>query len=93
MKKIQGLKKALEEYKDINAGGYYSQFYGFLMFDVSDGRIWVEEHYASGHSEYYRYYSDDNIINLGYAMFERGLEINEKNVQEFIINYFDGFEK
>ncbi len=64
MKKIKGIKKAIDDYKRANSGGTYSPFYGRLMFDKSSGEIWCDEFCNIGHNEYKQYKSPD-IINIG----------------------------
>lgn len=82
-KKIVGLKKAIGDYKRANAGGHYNPFYGYLMFDTSDGKLWTDEFYSIGHNSCKVYHSN-TIVNLGAMMAERGIEINMKNVREFV---------
>lgn len=88
--KIKGLKTAVGDYKRANQEGYYSPRYGRLMFDKEDGEIWTDEFYSLGHNEWKEYQSD-TIVNLGSMMSEQELEINMKNVKEFIQNNFEGF--
>lgn len=84
---IKGLKKAVGDYKRANAGGYYSPRYGYLMFDKEDGSLWTDEFYSLGHNSWKEYHSE-SIINLGSMMAEREIEINMKNVREFIEKEF-----
>lgn len=87
MKKITGLKKAVGDYQSANAEGYYSPRYGSLMYDKEDGNLWTDEFYSLGHNEWKVYHSD-TIINLGLMMTEREIEINMKNVRDFIEKEF-----
>lgn len=90
--KITGLKNAIGDYKRANEGGAYSNKYGYLMFDTSDGEIWTDEFYSVGQNEWKEYHSD-SIINLGKMMNEHNIEINMKNTKEFIVKEFDGFNE
>lgn len=83
MKDIKGLKKAVGDFQRANAEGSYSPRYGYLMFDKEDGSLWVDEFYSLGHNEWKKYHSN-TIINLGDMMEERGIEVNMKNVKDFI---------
>lgn len=85
--KIQGLRKAVREYKDANSGGYYSPHCGYLMYDKSTGELWTDEFWSIGHNEWMEYHSDD-IINIGGEMIGEGIEINERTVKEYIINNY-----
>lgn len=82
-KKITGLKKAVGDYQKANAEGHYSPRYGYLMYDKENGNLWTDEFYSLGHNEWKDYHSD-TIINLGLMMAEREIEINMKNVRDFI---------
>ena len=84
---INGLKKAVGNYKQVNAGGYYSPHYGNLMFDKSTGKLWCDEYYDLGHGSYTAYNSDD-IINLGAKMNDAGIAINMQNVKNYIESNF-----
>lgn len=84
---IKGLKKAVGDYQRANSEGYYSPRYGFLMFDKEDGTLWTDEFYSLGHNEWKEYHSD-TIVNLGRMMAEREIEINMKNIKEFIEKEF-----
>lgn len=90
--KIKGLRRAIGDYKRANMDGGLSPFYGYLMFDKGDGKVWTDEFYSLGHNEWREYHSD-TIVNLGQMMSEREIEINMKNVKDFIINNFEGFEE
>ena len=81
--KINGLKKAIGEYKRANSEGYYSPRYGKLMYDTSTGEIWTDWFYSLGHNEWkvYRY---ESVIDLGRKMGERGINITMSNVKKFI---------
>lgn len=83
--KIKGLKKAVGDYKRANEGGPYSPRYGFLMFDLSDGELWVDEFYSLGHNDWKEYHSN-SIVNLGHMMSEKGIGVNMKNVKNFLEN-------
>lgn len=91
MKKIKGIKKAVGEYKHINAGGPYSPHYGVLMFDYSDGEVWTDEFYDFGHRSYKIYHSD-SIVCLERMMREENVDITMANVKTFIKSHFDGFD-
>lgn len=84
--KIKGLKKAVGDYQKANKGGYYSPKYGYLMFDKETGELWTDEFYSLGHNSWKEYRSN-TIVNLGKIMIENGIEINMKNVKDFIFNY------
>lgn len=84
--KIKGLKKAVGDYQKANKGGYYSPKYGYLMFDKETGELWTDEFYSLGHNSWKEYRSD-TIVNLGKIMIENGIEINMKNVKDFIFNH------
>ena len=86
--KIKGLKTAVGDYKRANKGGPYSLLYGNLMFDKENGKIWTDELCDLGHNSYV-VYATDTIIDLGKMMSERHIEINMKNVKEFIYSNFD----
>lgn len=81
--KIKGLKKAVGDYHRFNSGGYYSPEYGILMYDKESGEIWTDQFYSLGHNSWIEYHGD-SIVYLGKMMGERGLEVNMKNVKEFI---------
>lgn len=85
--KIKGLKKAIGDYKRVNAGGYYDPHYGFLMYDKSTGEIWTSEFYDFGHNSYIAY-NDPDIVNLGRMMNENEIEINMANTKKFIAENF-----
>lgn len=85
--KITGLKKAVGDYQRANAEGYYTPRYGYLMFDKSDGELWTDEFYSLGHNEWKEYHSN-TIVNLGRMMAEQEIEVNMKNVREFIEKEF-----
>ena len=80
--KIHNLKKAIGDYKRFNDGGAYSPRYGLLMYEKSSGYLWADEFYDLGHNSYIVY--DDDIVNLGLLMKEKGIEVNMKNTKEFI---------
>ena len=84
--KIKGLKKAVGDYQRFNAEGTYSPRYGYLMFNKEDGTIWTDEFYSLGHNSW-KEYNSKSIINLGKMMTEQEIEINMKNVKEFIEKY------
>ena len=86
--KIKGLKTAIGDYKRANKGGPYSLLYGNLMFDKESGKIWTVVFCDLGHNSYV-VYATDTIIDLGKMMSERHIEINMKNVKEFIYSNFD----
>lgn len=86
--KIKGLKTAIGDYKRANKGGPYSLLYGNLMFDKESGKIWTDELCDLGHNSY-KVYDSKTIIYLGRMMSEREIEINMKNVKEFIYSNFD----
>lgn len=86
--KIKGLKTAVSDYKRANKGAPYSPIYRELMFDKGDGRIWTDEFCDLGHNSY-KVYDSKTIIYLGRIMSEREIEINMKNVKEFIYSNFD----
>ena len=88
--KIKGQKQAVGDYKRANGEGANSPRYGYLMFDREDGEIWTDEFYSLGQNEWKEYHSD-TIVNLGSMMAEQGIEINMKNVKEFIQNNFEEF--
>ena len=90
--KIKGLKTAVSDYKRANKGGPYSPTYGELMFDKGDGRIWTDEFCDLSHTSY-RSYDSDTVTNLGKTMSEREIEINMKNVKEFICSNYDNFSE
>jgi len=89
--KIKGLKSAVGEYKSTNKEGYYSPRYGHLMFDRGSGEIWTDEFYSLSHNDWKEYHSD-TIVNLGQLMSERGLEVNMKNVKEFVCSNYEGYD-
>ena len=81
--KINGLKKAIGEYKRANSEGYYSPRYGKLMYDTSIGEIWTDWFYSLGHNEW-KVYRDESVIDLGHKMGDRGINITMSNVKKFI---------
>lgn len=85
--KIKGLKKAVGEYNRSNSNGFYSPFYGELMFDTSDGEIWTDVFCSIGHNEWKEYHSD-SIVNLGRMMKEYSLPVNMKTVRRFVEETF-----
>ena len=80
---IKGLKKAVGEFQRANAEGYYSPRYGRLMFDTATGELWTDEFYSLGHNDWAEYHSN-TIINLGNEMETFGIDVNMKNVKDFI---------
>lgn len=91
--KITGLKKAVEDYRRLNAGGPYDPTYGILMFDTSDGRLWTDEFYSLGHNSY-KEYESKTIVNLSRMMLDEMMfvgeyEINMKTVKNFIEKEFE----
>ena len=62
------------------------------MFDKGDGRIWTDEFCDLSRTSY-RSYDSDTVTNLGKTMSEREIEINMKNVKEFICSNFDNFSE
>lgn len=81
--KIHNLKKAIGDYKRFNKDGAYSPQYGFLMYEKSNGHLWTDEFYDLGHNAYIAY-DDDDVVNLGLLMKEKGVEVNMENTKEFI---------
>ena len=81
--KIHNLKKAIGDYKRFNEGGTYSLRYGFLMYEKSSGHLWTDEFCDLGHNSYI-VYDDDDVVNLGLLMKEKGIESNMKNTKAFI---------
>lgn len=86
-KNIKGLKKAVGDYQRVNAGGCYSPRYGYLMYDKEDGSLWTDEFYSLGRNSWKEYYSK-TIVNIGSMMVKRGIDINMKNVKDFIEKEF-----
>lgn len=81
--KITGLKKAVGDYKELNAGGPYDSIYGELMFNVATGEIWTDEFCSIGHNSW-NVYDSIAIINLGKMMKMEKVPVTMKNVKEFI---------
>ena len=81
--KIHNLKKAIGDYKRFNEGGAYSPRYGLLMYEKSSGYLWTDEFCDLGHNAHVIYANDD-VVNLGLLMKEKGIEVNMKNTKEFI---------
>ena len=81
--KIHNLKKAIGDYKRFNEGGAYNPRYGFLMYKKSSGYLWTDEFYDLGHNTH-AIYANDDVVNLGLLMKEKGIEINMKNTKAFI---------
>ena len=86
--KIKGLKKAVGDYQRANVEGSYSPRYGCLMFDQKSGELWTDEFYSLGHSSWKEYQSK-SVVNLGKMMQDREIDINMKNIKEFIEKSFD----
>ena len=61
--KITGIRAAVKDYKEANAGGAYSPRYGYLMLDRNSGEIWTDEFYSLGHNNW-KNYNDPAIINI-----------------------------
>ena len=87
MAKIQGIKKAVGDYKKANEEGNYSPRYGYLMYNVENGEIWTDEFYSLGHSNW-EDYENKAIINIGKIMEERGIAVTMKNVKAFVEENF-----
>lgn len=87
MTKVKNLKKAVGDYKRANSEGFYSPRYGYLMYDKADGSLWTDEFYSLGHN-FWKEYHSESVVNLGGMMAETGLEVNMKNVKEFIEKAF-----
>ena len=85
---IKGLKKAVGDYKRLNKGDAFSPWYGYLMYDTSKRNLWTDEFYSIGHNTWKEYHSP-SIINLGRMMENEGVEVNMKNVKEFIVSHFE----
>lgn len=81
--KITGLKKAVGDYKELNAGGPYDSIYGELMFNTATGEIWTDEFCSIGHNSC-NVYDSDTIINLGKMMKKLEISVSMENVKEFI---------
>lgn len=90
--RIKGVKEAVKTYHNVNKGGIFDPWYGYLMFDYSDGEVWTDEFYSLGHNEWKEYRSK-TIIRLDQAMREQLYSITEENVYEFIRNNFKGFDE
>lgn len=84
---IKGLKKAVGDYRRLNKGGAFDPWYGYLMYDTSDGNLWTDEFYSIGHNTWKQYHSP-TVVNIGKMMTQDGIEINMKNVKEFIASRF-----
>lgn len=83
--KLKGLKKAIGDFKRVNAGGDYSPSYGLLMLHTGTGEIWVDYFYDLGHNSWIDYH-DEAIVNLGRLMHEAYPypEYTMKSVQHFV---------
>ena len=81
--KIHNLKKAIGDYKRFNEGGAYNPRYGFLMYEKSSGYLWTDEFYDLGHNAH-TIYANDDVVNLGLLMKEKGIEVNMENTKAFI---------
>ena len=81
--KINGLKKAIGEYKRANSGGHYSPQYGKLMYNTSTGEIWTDWFYGIGHNQW-KAYHDESVIDLGHKMGKRGIDVTMSNVKNFV---------
>ena len=81
--KIKGLRSALKEYREVNKGGCFDPFYGYLMMDLADGSVWTDTFYDIGHNSF-KVYHNNTVINLGAEMNRSGLLINERNVKRFV---------
>ena len=79
---IKGVKKAVGDYKRLNAGGQYSPRYGYLMLDRSTGAVWVDEFYAIGHGDFKQYHSTA-VINLGNCIHADDKDINMATVRAY----------
>lgn len=80
---IKGLRKAVREYKQYNAGGAYSPEYGELMYDKSTGELWTDYFYSIGHNNWKKYDSAD-IVNLGCIMEQNDMPVTMENVKRII---------
>ena len=87
--KLKNLKKAVAEYKRLNAGGPYDPFYGYLMLDTETGEMWTDEFYSLGHNSW-KQYEKDSIINLGETILYEDpyADITVKTVQEYVDRNF-----
>ena len=81
--KIVGLKKAVGDYQRANAEGYYSAYYGYLMYDTADGHIWTDVFYDLGHNSWTKYDSG-SIVNLGRYMADLGVSVTMVNVKKIV---------
>lgn len=84
--KIKGLKKAIGEYKNWNAGGWASPLYGVLMYDYEDGNLWADTFNSLGHNSWAEYDSR-TIVNLGKGLKAVGLSVSMDSVKKFLKKY------
>lgn len=76
----EGCADAVEKYKSLNAGGMFDPVYGRLMFDRSDGKVWVDKFCSIGHNDFNVYHSH-SIVNLGSIIESEGLSVTSKTVK------------
>lgn len=85
--RIHGLKAAVGEYLRVNAEGCYSANYGYLMYDMESGELWVDEYYSVGRTSR-KVYKSPAIINVGEMMIDRGMDVSMRRVRDFLAAEF-----
>lgn len=85
--KIHGLKAAVGDYLRTNAEGCYSANYGYLMYDMESGELWVDEYYSIGRTSR-KVYKSPAIVNVGEMMIDRGKDVSMRGVRDFLNSEF-----
>lgn len=90
--RIHGLKAAVGEYLRANVEGYYSPKYGYLMYNMDSGELWVDEYYSVGRTSR-KIYQSKSIVNIGEMMIDKGIDVSMRGVRDFIANEFEQKKK
>lgn len=97
-KKLQNVKKAVREYRNIKKNDGVYPHHGSLMFDTSTGELWCDEFWSLDES--WIQYHDPAIVNLGAMMLDDpdcveymyNYGLTEELVKEYIAEQFPAFQ-
>ena len=85
---LKNINEAVRMYRNANAGGPYSAFYGRLMLDRSTGEIWCDEFYSLGHTSY-KVYDDKSVIDLGAYITDKGERVTLSTVKRYALSLME----
>lgn len=78
----KGCAEAVAKFKQLNSGGMFDPTYGRLMFDRSDGKVWVDKFYSLGRNDF-NVYNSPFVVNLGNIIQSDGCEVTEETVKAY----------